>query len=151
MWTAAKVVLFACWALVLAFFLASLGERFAPVTGSSPDNFAAAVLGLAAGIFPCLWLAFRRVAPREYNAAELPEKPAVALGVRCPTCQAEMTLQGEYPDLVANHGGGIYIWRCGNLHWWRRVGVNAADATFPWRVLTASAISDSLSPKVYFG
>lgn len=64
-WTSAKVVLFALWALVLGYFIASLVELFSPATFVAPDGFGAAVAGLALGIFPCLWIAFRNVAAVE--------------------------------------------------------------------------------------
>lgn len=145
MWAAAKVALLAAWALVMGYFLAAMVERFEPNTFVAPDGFAAAVAGLALGIFICLVIAFRNVAELDGNATELPQ-PAATLSVTCPTCHDAMTLQGEYPDRPLN----VYIWTCERSHWWRRVGVNAVDATFPWRVLSAAPNGDSASPKVHF-
>lgn len=148
------VLFCAVWALAVGYMLVDLATRSTFVATPLPDDqFAAGVVGLALLVFIGLLLVFRSDAAKpmvsegSLRDAQSPHE----LGVTCPTCHAAMELRGEYPDLGVNHGGGIYIWRCANEHWWRRVGANAADSTFPWRVLTAAAASDSLSPKVFFG
>lgn len=142
MWTAAKVALFACWSLVLGYFLAALAEQLAPATVVAPSGFGAAVLGLAAGIFPCLWIAFRKVAPREYNATELPQPPAET-GIRCPSCHGTMRLVGSDGT---HRRARFYFWTCAAGHAWSRQGENAEDASFPWQALSASRL-----PGVLFG
>lgn len=72
-WTAAKVVLFAVWALVIAYMVVSLGDSLSPGTQVAPAVFGIAVLGIAALFFPFIWFAFVKVSPREYNGAELPD------------------------------------------------------------------------------
>lgn len=75
LWTAAKALLFAAWSLVIAYMVVSLGESLSPGKQASPEVFGGAVLVLAVLFFPFIWFAFAKVAPREYNCAELPELP----------------------------------------------------------------------------
>lgn len=71
-WAAAKVVLFAAWSLVLSYFVVSLALEMSPGLWVAPDGFAVALFAVALLIFPTLWVAFRKIAPREYNLSELP-------------------------------------------------------------------------------
>ena len=144
------VLFCAVWSLMVAYMVVDLATRAEIVAPPLPDDqFAAGVVGLALLIFVGLLIVFQSEAAKPAYTDSVftdPQSPDV-LAVSCPTCHAAMTLQGQYHDPNL----GIYIWRCANEHWWRRVGANAADSTFPWRVLTAAAASDSLSPKVFFG
>lgn len=149
----AGVLFCAAMAFCMAYMLVDLAQRFArPAAPIEADRFAAAVVGLALLIFVGLLVAFSSEAAKptvsERAANDLP--PSAHLGVTCPTCHSAMTLQGEYTR-PATAEAGVYIWTCERSHWWRRVGVNAADATFPWRVLSAAPNGDSASPKVHFG
>lgn len=153
-WTWAKriggVLFCAAWAAVIAYFLVDCSQRVAPVAPPlDPEQFAAAVVGLGVLLFIGLLLAFSSEAakPMISDSVFKDPPPPADLGVTCPTCHAAMQIQGEYRHPVEH----IYIWRCSAGHWWRRVGANAADATYPWKVLSAAPGSDSASPKVLFG
>lgn len=129
----------AAWAFVLAFFLVSLADRYAPGQAFEPIDFATAIGAVAVLLFAAIVWSFSLFSPVEPRRFPHDEEPLVG----CPHCHSQMRLLGAH----SRQGSAtLYLWTCEQDHGWSRVGASPADATHPWQPCTATEMMG-----VFFG